>query len=70
MKNIYTLFVATFIFSACSSNTEKKADSDSTKTYNQVGVQNATGGIPDTTNAIGLTHQLDTIGNKKIDTAK
>jgi hypothetical protein len=65
MKSIiFGLIVATTIF-GCHAASDKKANSDSTPTYHEVGVQNATGGIPDTTNAINLTHNLDTISNRK-----
>ncbi len=65
MKSIiFGLIVATTAF-GCQASSDKKAKSDSTPTYHQVGVVNSNGGIPDTTNAIKLTHNLDTIGNYK-----
>lgn len=68
MKKVFTIISTIAIF-GCNSGSEKNTDSDSTKTYNQVGVPNVNGNIPDTTNAINLTHKLDTTGNSK-DTAK
>jgi hypothetical protein len=70
MKKTYTIIILAITSFACHSNSGKKADSDSTQTYNQVGVPNVNGNIPDTNNAIDLTHKLDTISNKKVDTAK
>lgn len=50
-----------FVIYGCNSNGTKKADD--TKTYNQTGVQNVNGNIPDTTNAIDLsTHKKDSTG--------
>ena len=69
MKNIFTVIILATIAFGCNSNSHKKSDSDSTKTYDQVGVPNVNGNIPDTTNAINLTHKLDTTGKSK-DTAK
>jgi hypothetical protein len=69
MKNIFSIIILTTIIFGCNSSSEKKTNSDSTKTYNQVGVPNVNGNIPDTTNAINLTHKLDTISNHK-DSAK
>ena len=65
MKSIiFGLIIASAIF-GCDASSDKKANADSTPTNHEVGVQNATGGIPDTTNAINLDHKLDTISNRK-----
>lgn len=60
------LFFGIISFACNSNNTKKKK---STETYHQVGVPNVNGNIPDTTNAIDLTHKLDTMGKYK-DSAK
>lgn len=70
MKKTHAIIIFAFASFACHSNTNKKAGSDSTDSYHEVGVPNTNGGIPDTTNAIDLTHKLDTISNKKVDTTK
>ena len=55
MKNIICCIIfSTLIFSCTSS--ENKTTEES-KSNNQVGVQNANGGIPDTTNSINLSTQ-------------
>ncbi len=60
MKTILLIAGIVITFSACNSkDKEKKED---TKTNHEVGVQNVNGNIPDTSNAIELTHQLDTLG--------
>lgn len=69
MKRLVLKMIPLLVFAACSSNSNKEADTDTTKTYHQVGVPNVNGNIPDTTNAIDLTHKLDTVGNHK-DSAK
>jgi hypothetical protein len=58
------LIVATTIFERHAAS-DKKANLGSTPTYHGVDVVDSHGGIPDTTNAINLTHNLDTIGNCK-----
>jgi len=65
MKRLFSIIILMTVIFACNSTSEKKANSDSTKTYNQVGVPNVNGNIPDTTNAIDLTHKPDTAGNQK-----
>lgn len=70
MKRIFLNTVVIVTLVACNSNSTKKADSDSIKTYHEVGVPNVNGNIADTTNAIDLTHQLDTIGKKHKNSAK
>lgn len=64
MKKIFLLTAVTAIIYSCSSNDEKiKKNAD---TNNQVGVQDGTGNVPDTTNAINLsTHKKDTTQNAK-----
>ena len=53
--------VMVYVVWGCNSNGKKKADE--IKTYNQTGVPNVNGNIPDTTNAIDLsTHKKDTTG--------
>ncbi|MEO7120037.1 MAG: hypothetical protein ABIY62_03015 [Ginsengibacter sp.] len=70
MKKTYFILILAFACFSCHSTSDKKARADSIETYHQVGVPNTNGGIPDTTNSIDLTHKLDTISNKKIDTVK
>jgi hypothetical protein len=61
MKKIMFIIGMLYIFSGCNSNDRKQADD--TKTYNQSGIQNVNGNIPDTTNAIDLsTHKKDSTG--------
>ena len=65
MKSIIFGLIVVTTASGCHASSDKKANSDSTPTYHQVGVVNSNGGVPDTSNAINLTHNLDTIGNHK-----
>ena len=65
MKRIIFGLIVAATFFGCHASSDKQAKSDSTPTNHEVGVQNATGGIPDTTNAINLDHKLDTISNRK-----
>lgn len=69
MKRVFTIIISTITIFGCNSGSEKNTNSDSTKTYDQVGVPNVNGNIPDTTNAINLTHNADSTGNSK-DTTK
>lgn len=69
MKRVFSVIILAAILFGCNSNSDKKTNADSTKTYDQVGVPNVNGNIPDTTNAINLTHKLDTTGRHK-DSAK
>ena len=61
MKKIMVIIGIVYVVSGCNSADRKKTDD--TKTYNQSGVQNVNGNIPDTTNAIDLsTHKKDSTG--------
>ena len=63
MKKIFIIGLM-FTFFGCNSKDDKVTDDSKTK--NEVGVQNDTGGIPDTTNAINLsTHKKDTVQKLK-----
>lgn len=63
MKKLFIIGL-TFTFFSCNSKDDKVTDDSKTK--NEVGVQNDTGGIPDTTNAINLsTHKKDTVQKLK-----
>ncbi|MDQ6903996.1 MAG: hypothetical protein M3139_13405 [Bacteroidota bacterium] len=70
MKSIIFGLILAIAMLGCNASSDKKADSDSTPTYHEVGVKNVNGGIPDTTNAIDLTHKLDTISNHRKDSTK
>ena len=54
MKNFTLFAIITFCIYGCSSSDTKKVDS---KTNMEVGIPNANGNIPDTTNAINLSTQ-------------
>ena len=62
MKKLFIALIAFLLFS-CQS---KEKTTDDSKNKNEVGVQNANGGIPDTTNAINLsTHKKDSTSSAK-----
>ena len=65
MKKLLASSIPLLLFFACNSNSNKDSRKDTIKTYDQVGVKNVNGNIPDTSNAIDLTHKLDTIGDHK-----
>ena len=60
-----SVFLIAFV---CGCNNEKKKP-DKTETNDKVGVENANGNIPDTTNAIDLTTHKDS-ATKKTDSTK
>ena len=55
MKNLILFFAVLTSFYSCSS--DKTKTNESSKTNMEVGVQNANGNMPDTTNAINLSTQ-------------
>lgn len=68
MKRIILIIGLVSVISGCNSSDKKKTDG--TKSDSEVGVQNANGNIPDTTNAIKLsTDKKDSTGMHK-DSAK
>jgi len=64
-KIMLSVFLIAFV---CSCNNEKKK-TEKTETNDKVGVKNANGNIPDTTNAIDLTTHRDS-ATKKTDSTK
>jgi hypothetical protein len=68
MKRMIIIIGLVSVISGCNSSDKKKTDS--TKSDSEVGVQNANGNIPDTTNAMKLsTDKKDSAARHK-DSAK
>jgi len=68
MKKMMLIIGCVAVISGCNSSDKKKTED--TKTDSQVGVQNANGNIPDTTNAIKLSTDVKESGKMSKDSVK
>ena len=68
MKKILSILGVVAVLGSCTSQDTKTTEAS--KSSIETGVQNSNGGIPDTTNAINLSHHKQDSTGKRVDSSK